>query len=251
MRSRSTAWRSVLSALAGAALSLGAVGALSLGAVGTQGCSDPAPVVEGERDASLPPEAGADDAPPLPEPTTVTRFPDAEPLAGESECKVVEVSDITVASGRHLSTCTAIEAPTNPPSGGEHWPVWALYAKYTSPVPREMYTHNLEHGGAVITYRCKDPCPELVAALEGVFDEVVDPYCITMSPPASRLVLTPDANIPTPIAVSTWRATYIATCLDPPSLKDFIQRFIGHGSEMVCGGGMDPAKILASCASGS
>lgn len=243
MRRRSTAWLSVLSALAGAALSLGAAGA--------QGCSDPAPVVEGERDASLPPEAGAEDALPPPAPTTVTRSPDAAPLAGESECKVVEVSGITVDSGKHLSLCTAIEPATNPPSGGEHWPVWALYAKYASPIPRELYVHNLEHGGVVITYRCKDPCPELVATLEGVFDEVVDPYCVTMSPPTTRLVLTPDAKIPTPIAVSTWRATYTATCLDPPSLKDFIQRFIGHGSEMVCGGGVDPAMVLASCASGS
>jgi hypothetical protein len=238
MRSRFTPWLSVLSALAGAGLPFGVAVA--------QGCSDP--VVQEESDASSPPDAGGSDA--LAEATTVTLFPDAVPLAGESECKVVEVSGIPVASGKHLLTCTAIESPTNPPSGGEHWPAWALYTKYTKPIPREMYVHNLEHGAVVITYRCKDPCPEVVAALEGVFDEAVDPYCATMSPPTSRLVLTPDPNIPTPIAASTWGATYTATCLDPPSLKDFIQRFIGHGPEMVCGGGKDPDTVIATCASG-
>jgi hypothetical protein len=243
MRRRSSAFLSVLSALFGAALPLSVAFSQGCSGPGTGEDSDTSQA--GGADAS--PETGKTDDPA--EPTVVTRSPGAEPLPGESECKVVEVSGIPVASGRHLSVCTAIETPTNPPSGGEHWPAWARYAKYDKPVPREMYIHNLEHGGAVITYRCQEPCPELVAALEGVFDEVNDPYCATMSPPTPRLLLTPDAKIPTPIAVSTWHATYTATCLDPPSLKDFIQRFIGDGSERVCGGGADPAAIIASCES--
>ena len=47
-----------------------------------------------------------------------------------------------------------------------HWPVWAAHAKYTAPIPRQMYVHNLEHGWIVLSYRCKDTCPEVVAALE-------------------------------------------------------------------------------------
>jgi len=241
MRRRAAA--SVFSALLGAAF--------TWSVASLQGCSGPSmgeddntfPKGGGGADASA--EAGETDAPQGA--TMVTRTPDAAPLPGESECKVVEVSGIPVASGRHLDVCTAIDPATNPPSGGEHWPVWARYAEYTAPVPREMYIHNLEHGGVVITYRCKDPCPELVAALEGVFADATDPYCATMSPPTPRLVLTPDANIPTPIAASAWHATYTATCLDPASLKNFIQSNIGQGSEMVCGGGVDPAAIIASC----
>jgi hypothetical protein len=102
----------------------------------------------------------------------------------------------------------------------------------------------------VITYRCEDPCPELVAALEDVFTNAADPYCATQSPPTARLVLTPDPNLSTPIAVSTWRAIYTATCLDPPSLKDFIDRFLGDSPEMVCGGGADPDTVAARCGSG-
>jgi hypothetical protein len=207
--------------------------------------------IAGEPDAGPAQDSGtpAEDAA-TSKPTTVTLSPDAEPLPGESACKVVETTDIAVASAKHQLTCTAIAYETNPPSGGDHWGPWALYGKYTTRVPREMYVHNLEHGGVVLTYRCKDACPEVVAALEAVFDDAADTFCATQSPPIARLVLTPDPDSPTPIAAAAWGATYTATCLDPPSLTDFVNRVIGHGTEKICGGGADPVSVFATCSSG-
>lgn len=183
-------------------------------------------------------------------PMTVTLTPDAAPLPGETKCKVVETTGIPVKSAMHLPVCTSIKYGTNPPSGGDHWPVWAEYTEYTTPVPREMYTHNLEHGGVVITYRCKDPCPDIKAALEGAFKGATDPFCVVNGPVSTRVVLTPDPDIPTPIAASAWGATYTATCIDIPSLGDFIAKRVGHGTEPLCGDGYNVDTTTAACEDG-
>lgn len=193
------------------------------------------------------PDGGAKDAAP---PTTTTLHPDAAALPGEAECTVVVTTGIPVASASHLPTCTPIKYSTNPPSGGNHWGIWATYTEYTAPVPREMYTHNLEHGGVVLSYRCQGPCPEIKAALEEAQKGATDPFCVTNGPPATRVVLTPDPDLPTPIAASAWGATYTATCIDKASLGAFIATRIGHGTEMLCADGVDPAPVVAGCPDG-
>jgi hypothetical protein len=127
--------------------------------------------------------------------------------------------------------------------------VWASQGKYSSPVPRELYTHNLEHGWIVLSYRCADECPNTVAALEKALDEASDTYCVAHGDDVPRVILTPDPLLPTPIAASAWGATYTATCIDPASIGDFIARRIGRGTEMICGGGQAPATVTALCLS--
>lgn len=200
--------------------------------------------------AQVPPvgvDAGEDAA--LPEPPSghsTISSPSAPPLPGETACKVVETTGIEVTQAIHLPLCTPIKYATNPPSGGDHWAIWASFAKYATPVPREMYVHDLEHGGVVLSYRCKDACPEVIAALESVFDDAIDPFCFTQTPKA-RVVLTPDPDLPAPIAASAWGATYVATCIDTPSLLAFVNRSIDHGTERICAGSSDPADVEAAC----
>jgi hypothetical protein len=162
----------------------------------------------------------------------------------------VETTGIPVLSATHLDVCTPIAYKTNPPSGGNHWPKWAVYAEYSSPVPREMYTHNLEHGGVVLTYACKASCPDVKAALEDIFKNAVDTFCIANGPVKTRVVLTPDPDIPTPIAASAWGATYTATCLDTASLNDFVMKRLGHGPELLCADGYDPVATVQGCNDG-
>lgn len=178
-----------------------------------------------------------------PQPITETSHPDAPPIMGESSCTVVKVTGIAVPDAHHVPVCTAVEYPTDPPSGGPHWPVWAARGKYIAPIPQQLYTHNLEHGWVVLSYRCKEACPDVVAALEKAFDEAQDPYCIANGDGLSRVLLTPDPKLDTPIAISAWGATYSATCIDPGSIAAFIGARIGHGTEMICGGGQIPATI--------
>ncbi len=68
--------------------------------------------------------------------------PDAAPLPGESACTVTTTTNIPEPDFNHIDVCTPLTYSTNPPSGGNHWPIWVAYKKYTEPVPREMYVHN-------------------------------------------------------------------------------------------------------------
>jgi hypothetical protein len=213
----------------------------------SSGCSSPETGSTGTGSSSSGEGGAGGDLDAGTQPVTVTIHPDALPLAGETECKVVTVTNLLIPAANHVTTCSPVAYATNPPSGGPHWPVWASRGKYTETVRREMYVHNLEHGWIVLSYRCKDACPEVVAALEKAFDEASDAYCIANGGGLSRVLLTPDPLLATPIAASAWGATYTATCIDPTSLADFITTRVGRGTEMVCGGGQLPAVVSAGC----
>lgn len=193
-----------------------------------EGCSSDGSQVDGSITDAAPPDAQ-------------TLFPDASPLPGETECKVVRNTGIKVGAAAHLPTCTPITYATNPPSGGDHWPVWAAFKEYFSPVPRESYVHDMEHGAVIILYRCASACPDVVKMLEEVRAEAKpDPICLS-SPggPAARIVLTPDPLLDTPIAASAWGATYTATCIDKASLAQFVADVYGKGTETTCYNGKD------------
>lgn len=167
--------------------------------------------------------------------------PDAPPLPGQTECRVEITNNIPVASAMHVATCTPVTYATNPPSGGNHWPVWAAFKQYSLTVPREMYVHDLEHGAVVMSYRCDGACPDVVAALAKVFDEAKgDSLCVAAGGSAkARLVVTPDPDLDTPIAASAWGATYTATCIDTASLAEFVSANYGKGTEQTCYAGQD------------
>jgi hypothetical protein len=197
---------------------------LASGAILASACSDDGGVVSG---------AGGT-------PVTTTTHPTAPPLPGETDCTVTEVTSIPEPDFNHIAVCTALTYATNPPSGGNHWPVWAAFKKYTEVVPREMYVHDLEHGAVVFSYNCPSGCPDVVSALASVFDGMADPLCLSNpGGPAARVVLTPDPDLATPIAASAWGATYTATCIDLPSLRAFANANYGKGREVLCANGVD------------
>lgn len=186
---------------------------------------------------------GGEGGAPLP-PVVTVLHPDQAPLPGETEC-VVTITDNQPFEGHtHVPVCTAVPYESSPPSSGNHWPVWAQFREFAAPVPHEMLVHNLEHGAIVMLYRCEEACPEIPAAYEDAAAAFgPDPLCV-MSPTnamRSRIVVAPDTSIAEPIGLSAWRATYTATCIDPPSLLSFIEDHYGQGTEQVCAQGKDPA----------
>lgn len=162
--------------------------------------------------------------------------PNAPPLPGEVTCVVTE-DTFTVASAQHVPVCQHVEYGTNPPSGGDHWPVWAHFGSYGAPVPREMYVHDLEHGAIVLSYRCAGPCPDVIKMLDDVRAKQGDTFCAAQGA-AARIVLTPDSKLDVPVAASAWGATYRATCLDEASLRSFAETHYGHGPEALCADGV-------------
>jgi uncharacterized membrane protein YgcG len=182
--------------------------------------------------------------------------PDAEPLPGHDKCEVTITTGIPLEKATHVEVCTDLDFPTNPPSGGPHWGQWAAFGTYEDPpCPREAYVHNMEHGGVVLLHDCEGPCPDVIAALEQARDAVSgDPKCLQIpGGPTERVILTPDPELDVPLAAAAWGATYTATCIDVPSLLDFVKKHYDHGPESTCAQGKpfgDPDGGAPSCDGG-
>jgi hypothetical protein len=167
-----------------------------------------------------------------PSDATIALFPDASCL--------VEIDEPPLLPGTHVPIGTDIQWDSNPPSSGPHFPIWAAYQAYASPVPRGYYVHDLEHGAIVFLYNCGDAgCPDVVAGLQAASDAIPDdPLCQSAGEGVRvRTVVTPDPLIDAPLAAVAWGWVYKAQCLDAPTLRDFAIQHYGNGPEMTCGNG--------------
>jgi len=146
--------------------------------------------------------------------------------------------DVTIESPppgnvRHLPEGTAITYCSNPPSGGDHYPVWAAFQEYAAPVDWPYLVHSMEHGAVVLLYKC-DPsgCPDIVDQLRKVRDDAAaDPLCV---PGTKRIIIAPSPTIPTTVAAAAWGKTYQAPCVDLPTLEAFVRDNYGKGPENFC-----------------
>lgn len=145
--------------------------------------------------------------------------------------------------GEHVVSNVGVTYNSNPPSSGPHCGSWGQYAIYgdAKPLPRCNYIHNLEHGGVVLLYKCDGACPELVEALTTVRNSIVDAEC----PSAKRVILTPDADLDTPIAAAAWRNTWTSECANQAAL-DSLGQFI---RDNLGGAGIAPESGV--CSNGS
>ena len=172
-------------------------------------------------------------------------FPDAPPLGGETECKVVIAENLPLEGSSHRELCSDLDYGTSPPSSGDHWPVWARLGEHPARVRHELLVHNLEHGFVLALYRDAS----IEAAVDALRSVRVgfgpDPLCENDE---NRVLLAPDPSLKTPIGLAAWRATYTATCIDPPSLEAFVRDHYALGPENLCAQGRDPltdAELLA------
>jgi hypothetical protein len=188
------------------------------------------------------PRDGSLDAPVMGETATFTyehvtldapEFPDAA-------C-TVEIDTPPLMPAEHVPIGTDVQWDSNPPSSGPHFPIWAAYQAYSTPVPRGYYVHDQEHGGVVLLYRCDDAggCPDVAAALQAASDSIPDdPLCTSGGEGVRvRTVITPDPLLDVPIAAAAWGWTYRAQCLDQASLNAFAQAHYGQGPEVLCNNG--------------
>jgi hypothetical protein len=148
----------------------------------------------------------------------------------------------------HVATCSArIAYQTNPPSSGNHYPVWAAFGVYREPVPPEFFVHNLEHGAVVIAHNCPGACPPgdaecpgrcaaAVAEAEALAaDFAPDPRC---APPVrNRLLVTPLPTLDVPFAAAAWGHTLRAGCFDRATFLRFAEAHYAAGPENICNDG--------------
>ena len=141
--------------------------------------------------------------------------------------------------GQHVDVGTDIRWPSNPPNSGPHFPVWAAYQEFTSPVPRGYYVHDLEHGAVVLLSNCDQvsgDCTPVLDALRAASASLPDDaLCSSVR---VRTVITPDPLITEPLVAVSWGYVYRAACVDQPSLNAFVQAHYAQGPENLCANGV-------------
>jgi len=165
--------------------------------------------------------------------------PDA-PIFPDASCPV-EIDAPPLMPAAHVPEGTAIQWDSNPPSSGPHYPIWAAFQAYATPVPRGYYVHDEEHGAIVLLYACADDagCPEVAAALQQVSDAIPDdPLCMAAGEGVRvRTVITPDPLLDVPVAAAAWGWVYKAQCVDLPTLEAFAVAHYAQGPEDFCSNG--------------
>lgn len=56
-------------------------------------------------------------------------------------------------AGVHISTGQKGQWSSDPPTSGQHWPIYAQWGPAAQDYAPELWVHNLEHGGVAILYR--------------------------------------------------------------------------------------------------
>jgi uncharacterized protein DUF3105 len=180
------------------------------------------------------PDAGAL-APPSP-PVFDAAFFDASD-ADASACNV-QLQTPPLMASPHVPEGTVVAYGSNPPSSGPHYPIWADFREYATPVDDEYLVHSMEHGAVLLLYRCAAPCDDLVASLRALRDAVpTDPLCDASMGERVRVILAPRAANDVAVAAAAWGNTYRADCFDGPSLAKFVADHYAHGPESSCSPG--------------
>jgi hypothetical protein len=154
------------------------------------------------------------------------------PSSGSQGTVVVPVANEGWA---HVLEGSIVRYTSNPPASGSHYPVWARYEEFTAVLPRGYWVHNLEHGAIVFAYRPDAP-PAVVSALRGVYRALTpDAVC-----GHSLALMTPDPELPRPIAVlaADWALT--ADGVDAATITAFVAARRNRGPEQVCSPGVRP-----------
>lgn len=123
---------------------------------------------------------------------------------------------------------------SKPATSGPHWNIageapvaWGIHKEQ---VADEAQIHNLEHGGVIISYNCRD-CPDLVQQLEGFYDRYVPANTLPLFPNSSKIIVAPYYDMPSKIALTAWGRIDTLDGYDEPRIIRFIEAWRGKGPE--------------------
>ena len=143
---------------------------------------------------------------------------------------------------RHVTACSQIVWPTNPPTSGQHYPIWAAFKDYGKPVPRGFWLHSAEHSAIVLAYNCAHAvgaCTDLVAKLTSfAAGYAADPLCDTTV--GNRIIVTPDPLLDVAFAAVAWGHSLKGSCFESAPVKAFADLHYGKNYENFCSDGVDP-----------
>ena len=151
-------------------------------------------------------------------------------------CNAIIV-DHGLPSFQHLAPCTETSYDTNPPSGGNHYAIWAAFQTYDFPVQPGFIVHSLEHGAVAFWYNCPDGCADEVEEVQDFIDALPeDPLCEGEAT-ARRVILVPNPDLDSRWAASAWGWTLNAECFDDEVFGEFYESRSGLGREALCANG--------------
>lgn len=149
----------------------------------------------------------------------------------------VNIVESPPASALHVTQCTQVAYSTNPPSGGNHYGVWAAFQTYDYPLPEGYVVHGLEHGAIVFWYNCPDGCADEVAEVQAFIDgQPEDPLCEGRSA-VRRALLVPNPALESRWAASAWGYALTAECFDDAEFGAFYTEHYGQAPEQLCNDG--------------
>lgn len=147
-------------------------------------------------------------------------------------------------SREHIARGTQHEPyNSDPASSGPHYSdsnaptPWGVY---TQEVPEEVFVHNEEHGGIIITYK-----PDLPAdQLKKLQDLFAPPYSNKNFSPL-KFVVTPRSKNTHAIQLAAWTYTLNLDQYDETTLMKFYLQHVGKGPEAAAGPSNTPINQAA------
>ncbi|MBN4054454.1 DUF3105 domain-containing protein [Nitrospira defluvii] len=153
----------------------------------------------------------------------------AQPLAPQEEGPGVSVPTL---GNEHISSLRAPHIPYNsiPPTSGPHTHNVAQWGVYRQQVPDELQVHNLEDGGVIVQYDCKD-CKDMVKKLEKLGWEYLKKAkkeeIETGRSKYGHLIVGPYRGMDTKIALTAWGKIDKLNHYDEDRIRRFIEAYIG------------------------
>ncbi len=149
--------------------------------------------------------------------TLVATFQREGPQEGVRETKAEPGQTVPTLGNQHIASPDTPHQPynTRPPTSGLHLESLARWGIHSQPIPDELQVHNLEDGGVLVQYRCRD-CDELVAKLRAIVSRYPD-----------RVILAPYPHMDTRIALTAWGRIDAFDEVDEGRIVRFIEAYRG------------------------
>ncbi|MFQ5580298.1 MAG: DUF3105 domain-containing protein [Nitrospiria bacterium] len=148
------------------------------------------------------------------------------PLRAQEDGPGVSVPDL---GNRHISSIRAPHPPYNskPPTSGPHTHNVAKWGVYRQQIPNELQVHNLEDGGVLIQYDCKD-CKELIKKIEKLaWHYIKKARKGGENSRYGHIIAAPYAGMDTRIALTAWTKIDKLDDFDEARIERFIEAYIG------------------------
>lgn len=188
--------------------------------------------------------------------------------ADSNTAKYLKAQKVQELGRTHVTDISGIQYTSNPPTSGNHFPLWAKRGVYTELVSDGYLVHSLEHGYIVMSYNCGDKGSgtytplkkgDKLTVMEGdINDTSMRPITPNTMPkeevplPASfksaecqalvknlsqfldtyqRIVITPRPNMDSRIALAAWGEIDKMDTFDKNRIDAFINAFHNKGPE--------------------